>query len=89
MKLSISKRTGAQIVIEKEVCNSSHLKNIHGIIIKDLFRIWKEDVCPLTENGGEMARIKLFSKVQKQLRPYIEEMENAKMILSKEEKKKN
>ena len=36
-----------------------------------------------------MARIKLFSKVQKQLRPYIEEMENAKMILSKEEKKKN
>ena len=48
-----------------------------------------KNVCPLTENGGEMARIKLFSKVQKQLRPYIEEMENAKMILSKEEKKKN
>jgi len=36
-----------------------------------------------------MARIKLFSKVQKQIKSYIEEMENGKMILSKEEKKKN
>jgi len=61
----------------------------HFINIKDLFKIWKEDICLLTENGSKMTRIKLFSKVQELLGPYIKEMENAKMILSKEEKKKN
>ena len=65
------------------------MRNKHGIIIKDIFNIWKEDIVPLTENGTTLARERLYTEVQKILRQYIDEIENAKLKLYQEGEKKN
>ena len=72
----------------KEICCSSHLKHAHGIIITDVFKIWKDDICPTTRRAEKKSRDKLELKLQLVLNKYVMEMEKAKAILAQHSKKK-
>ena len=67
----------------KEICNSTHLKIRHGITMKDIKKIWEEDICPITRKAGKKSRDKVSLMLQKALRKHILDMESAKIKLSK------
>ena len=67
----------------KEICNSTHLKIKHGIMMKDIMQIWEEDICRVTRIAGEKKRDKVSLTLQKVMRRYILEMELAKANLYK------
>ena len=71
----------------KEICSSSHLKNDHGIIVKDIFKIWRDDVYPITSKAEGKSRFKLKLKLQLVLNQYFREMEKAKVTLAQQSKK--
>jgi len=61
------------------------LKNKHGIHIKDVLRIWEEDICHLTSNICELKKVPrriIMDEVMEALEPYIIEMQYAKAQLS-------
>ena len=66
----------------KEICSSIHLKEKHGIVVKDVLKIWMEDICPITRKSIGKKRSKVSSILQKALKKYILEMELAKTNLS-------
>ena len=67
---------------DKEICSSIHLKERHGLIVKDIRKIWDEDICPITIEAVEKKRNKVSSTLQRTLRKYVIEMELTKAKLS-------
>ena len=76
------------LAVTKVICASLHLKNEHGIIIKDILDIWDEDICPITSEsckGKKVSRNKVMDEVLEALDQYVNEMQNAKVQLSDKE----
>jgi len=46
--------------------------------MKDIKKIWKEDICPITRKEGKKSRDKASLMLQKALRKHILEMEPLK-----------
>ena len=67
-----------------EICTSLHLKHKHGINIKDIHKIWEEDICPITSQGKQITRKKMAKDLMDILCQYVDEMRDAKAQLSKE-----
>ena len=68
----------------KDICSSLHLKNKHGIIVKDILKIWEEDLCPITKTRSKNNRNKMCIKMSETIQKYVleMEMETAKLKLS-------
>ena len=64
-----------------EVCNSLHLRTKHGIFIKDIKKIWEEDICPITNKAGGKSRKMISLRVNQTLRKYVRELELARSLL--------
>ena len=83
--INFQSRLCLKCTASKEICTSLHLKNKHGIHIKDVLKIWEEDICPLTSKICESKKVPrgiIMDEVVEALEPYIIEMQNAKAQLS-------
>ena len=67
----------------KEICNSLHLRTKHGIVVKDIQKVWDEDICPITNKAEGEPRNIIRDKVNQVLKKYIKETEVAKLLLLK------
>jgi len=59
-----------------------HLKEKHRILIKDILKIWEEDIFPITNIKTDASRNKLRLAVEKVLHKYLNEMKIAKAALN-------
>ena len=66
----------------KDISSSLHLKNKHGIIVKDILKIWQEDLCPITKTRSKNNRNKVCIKMSETIQKYVLEMETVKLKLS-------
>jgi len=49
---------------------------MHDVQIKDILRIWEENICPITNVKGDVSRKKLKVTKNKVLNGYMREMKN-------------
>lgn len=64
-----------------QVSSSEHLKRYHGITIKDVKDIWREDICPITNKNQGTPRARLRPRIEMIIRFYLGEIEEAKSKL--------
>jgi len=66
---------------KKNICRSLHVKNKHGIIVKDILKIWEEDLCPIAKMRSKNNRNKVCIKMLETIHKYVLEMETANLKL--------
>ncbi len=66
-----------------ELATSNHLEEVHGIRLKNLFKIWQEDICSVTVKGKEMNREDLKLQLKQNLGQHMKQIAEAKEKLWK------
>ena len=59
------------------ICSSLHMKYNHGIDLKPIYEIWKEDICSITEQQN-MSRSELGEEISEIINKYLKEYEIAR-----------
>ena len=73
-----------------KVCNSWHLKYAHGIELKPLNKIWKEDICSITNKKKKKPRREIIKKMNIIIEKYLKMFETGMAkIISNERTKIN
>ncbi len=61
-----------------EIATSKHLEEVHGIRMKNLMRIWQEDICPITQSGKNKKREDLKIQLKQSLALHSKQIMDAK-----------